>query len=556
MNGGPTRTAPPQESPGPPTWHGMQVERRGLVTVIIIFLNAGRFIQEAIDSVLAQTYQAWELLLVDDGSTDESSRIARANAQRHPRDIRYLEHVDHANRGTSASRNLGIRKATGEYIAFLDADDVWLPQKLERQVAVLESHPDVAMVYGLSQWWFSWTGNSADRDLDYVHELGVRPNAIITPPNLLPAFFFRQDAAIPGPSSILIRRWAAVRVGGFEEEFTFSYDDQAFYAKLAVSTRIIASDECLDRYRQHARFAASAEAVRRAYEDRLRFFDWLARFLSTRGAIDWPSRYALRKEKWRCRYHLLLLGAIRMTHAFGRVISLSAHAVRRSLGLLRPGEPLAGRVRFGGLRRLTPISRQFGYDRGQPVDRYYIERFLTDHAEDIKGHVLEVGDDMYSRRFGGERIAASDVLHLVEGNPRATMVGDLRRPGDLPAGTFDCVILTQTLQFIDDAQAALETVRHSLKSGGVVLATLAGIGQVSRYDADNWGYFDSFTTASAQRLFETVFRAEQIFIRCYGNVLSATAFLYGISAQELTTAELDYLDSDYQVIVAVKALKT
>ena len=556
MNGA-GESAQPQESPSPLTLQGTHVARPGLVTVIINFLNAERFIQEAIDSVLAQTYQHWELLLVDDGSTDESSRIAHANTQRHPRDIRYLEHVDHANRGTSASRNLGIREATGEYIAFLDADDVWLPEKLERQVAMLESHPDVAMVYGLSQWWFSWTGHSEDRDRDYVHELGMPANAIITPPSLVSAFFFRQDAAIPGPSSILIRRSAALRVGGFEEEFTFAYDDQAFYAKLALSTRIIASDNCLDRYRQHAHFAAAAEALRQAYEDRLRFFDWLATFLSARGEIDWHSRYALHREKWRCRYHLFVLATDRMTRGYLRIIRrLSAQGARRLLRSLHRGEPVAGGVRFGSLRRLTPLSRQFGFDRGQPIDRYYIERFLADHTDDIQGHVLEVGDDSYTRRFGGNRIAASDVLHLVEGNPHATMVGDLRRRSDLPAETFDCVILTQTLQFIDDAEAALHTARHSLKPGGVVLATLAGIGQVSRYDADNWGYFDSFTTASAQRLFETVFEPEQISIRCYGNVLSATAFLYGISAQELTAAELDHLDNDYQVIVAVKALKT
>ena len=547
-----------QGSPGPPAWHGKQVDRRGLVTVIIIFLNAEQFIQEAIDSVLAQTYPHWELLLVDDGSTDESSRIARASARRQSPQIRYLEHAAHANRGMSASRNLGIREATGEYIAFLDADDVWLPGKLEHQVAVLATHPDVAMMYGLSEWWYSWTGHAEDRGLDYVHELGLPANKVIPARALMDGFFFQQNAAIPGPSSILVRRRAALEVGGFEEQFTGSYEDQAFYAKLAVSAPIFASSDCLDRYRQRRhRYESDPDSARHAFQDRLRFFEWLGRFLATRGVIDWHSRYATSREKWRCRYQLFVMTGSRMTHGYRRVAGrLSAHVARRILASVHRGEPLAGGVRFGSLRRLAPISRQFGFDRGQPVDRYYIERFLADHTDDIRGHVLEVGDDTYTRRFGGERVAASDVLHLVEGNLRATMVGDLRRRGDLPAETFDCVVLTQTLQFIDDAGAALETVRHSLKSGGVVLATLAGIGQVSRYDADNWGYFDSFTTASAQRLFETAFRPEGIFIRCYGNVLSATAFLYGISAEELTTAELDYLDSDYQVIVAVKARKT
>jgi len=118
------------------------------VSVVTIFLNAKKFIEEAIESVLAQTYKDWELLLVDDGSTDTSTKIARGFAKQHPAKVRYLEHKGHENRGMSESRNLGIRNANGKYIAFLDADDVWRPEKLERQVPILESQPSVAMVYG------------------------------------------------------------------------------------------------------------------------------------------------------------------------------------------------------------------------------------------------------------------------------------------------------------------------------------------------------------------------------------------------------------------------
>src|SRR5262249_39242789 len=103
------------------------------VSVVVIFLNEARFLPEAVDSVFAQTHECWELLLVDDGSMDASSSIARRIAELHPGRVRYLEHDGHVNRGRSSSRNLGIHHARGQFVAFLDADDVWFPRKLERQ---------------------------------------------------------------------------------------------------------------------------------------------------------------------------------------------------------------------------------------------------------------------------------------------------------------------------------------------------------------------------------------------------------------------------------------
>src|SRR5215831_13859313 len=149
----------------------MEISNKPLVSVIIIFLDAAKFIQEAIESIFSQTHDDWELLLVDDGSTDASTGISRRYAEQFPEKVRYLEHDKHRNRGMSATRNVGVRHATGNYIAFLDADDVWLPRKLERQVALLASHPDAAMVYGPSRYWFSWTGEEVRHD--YVRSLGV-----------------------------------------------------------------------------------------------------------------------------------------------------------------------------------------------------------------------------------------------------------------------------------------------------------------------------------------------------------------------------------------------
>jgi hypothetical protein len=236
----------------------------------------------------------------------------------------------------------------------------------------------------------------------------------------------------------------------------------------------------------------------------------------------------------------------------------------RSVGLfeipddtpVEPGDPTQSTSDLlGGLRRLAPISRQWGFDRGLPIDRYYIEAFLDRQATDIRGRVLEVEDNVYTRRFGGDRVTTSDVLHVTRGNPRATLVADLAYAPHLSSDVFDAIILTQTLHLIFDTRAALQTLHRILKPGGVLLATFPGLSKVSRDEwSDSW--FWAFTTASAQRLFAEVFGAEQIHVATFGNVLSAVAFLHGLAAEELHQEELDHGDPEYQLLIAVRGVKT
>ena len=213
-------------------------------------------------------------------------------------------------------------------------------------------------------------------------------------------------------------------------------------------------------------------------------------------------------------------------------------------------------VRFGSLRRVTPISPVFGLDRGQSIDRYYIEHFLADQAADIRGRVLEIADNSYTTRFGAQRVTRSDVLHVQAGNPKATIVASLVSSEPIPSDAFDCVILTQTLPFIYDLRAAIRTVYRILKPGGVVLATFPGICQISRYDMDRWGDYWRFTSLSAQRLFEESFPAANVTIQTHGNVLVSSAFLYGIAAEELRKEELEYPDPNYQLQITVRAFKS
>ena len=206
-------------------------------------------------------------------------------------------------------------------------------------------------------------------------------------------------------------------------------------------------------------------------------------------------------------------------------------------------------------RRLTPISRNFGFDRGLCIDRYYIEAFLQRHSADIQGRVLEVLDRHYTKKFGGNRITRSDVLHAAPGNPSATLVGDLATGQGIPKEAFDCLIVTQTFQLIYDVRNAIANCYAALKPGGVLLATFPGICQISRYDMDRWGDYWRFTTKSTRRLCEENFPTADLQVEGHGNVLVAISYLDGLAVQDLLPDELDYHDPDYEILIAVRAVK-
>jgi hypothetical protein len=210
---------------------------------------------------------------------------------------------------------------------------------------------------------------------------------------------------------------------------------------------------------------------------------------------------------------------------------------------------------WGSFRRLQPFSNVFGYDRGaQSIARYYIDSFIHENALCIKGNVLEIGDDTYTVKYGTE-LVKSDVLHVVAGNSKATIVADLTSADHLPSDQYDCILLPQTLPFIYDFRAALFHAHRMLKPGGFMLVTLSGISQISRYDMEKWGDYWRFTSLSAQKLFEEFFPSDNIKVKTYGNVLAAMAFIEGLASRELKKEELDFTDPDYQVTVAVRAIK-
>jgi SAM-dependent methyltransferase len=416
------------------------------------------------------------------------------------------------------------------------------------------------MVYGLSEYWYSWTGNPEDIGRDFIHNLGVPSNKQILPPKLFTRFFLAQDAAIPGPTDILVRREALDREGGFEEIFRGAYEDEVFYAKVCLHEPIVAVNTCWDRYRQHPNSSNSiVQKSRQEYSTRRFFLNWLSGYLKEQSFKDAEILQALRKEIWRCRHpnmsQLRKDGQDLMLRIVRRMLPLP---FRSWIWAKLKGTtqcPPVGWVRLGDMRRLTPISRTFGYDRGMPIDRYYIEKFLADYQQDIKGHVLEIQDATYTRKFGGNRVLKSDVLHIEPGNPGITIVADLTCADQIPSNSFDCIILTQTLQFIYGVRPALHTLFRILNPGGVLLATIPGLCSISRYDMERWGHYWGFTTLSARRLFEEVFPTEYVKINAFGNVFSAAAFLYGMATEELRRSEIEFFDPDYEVIIAIRAVK-
>jgi SAM-dependent methyltransferase len=396
-----------------------------------------------------------------------------------------------------------------------------------------------------------------------VQQLDASLDRLIQPPTLLLNFLQNEWASL---CDVVVRREVAESVAGYEASFRGLYEDQVFHTKLCLRVPSFVSSSCGYRYRQHPN-ACTARA-HQAGQWRLArqiFLQWLAGYCTEQGFKSPEIWRVLRQEIKRVRHpfwarnsdRLLRLGRrLRAADLIAGISSLAPALKRlRARWQGHAERPPVGGVTFGGLRRVRPISRQFGFDRGLPIDRYYIENFLSAHASDIRGHVLEIGEDTYTRRFGKERVSSADVLHVAGGNPATTIVGDLSSADHIPSDAFDCIILTQTLQLIYDVRAAMRTLYRILKPTGVVLATFPGITQIPRSEPWSASWYWSFTEPSALRLFSEVFSEAQVEVQGYGNVLSAACFLFGLATQELQREELDYRDADYDLVITVRATK-
>ncbi|RWO52669.1 glycosyltransferase family 2 protein [Mesorhizobium sp.] len=298
---------------------------RPLVSIITPFLNAGSFLQEAVESVLDQTYTNWELALIDDGSTDESTDVAKRYAEQSPGKIRYLEHFGHRNLGASSSRNLGREHSSGEYIAYLDADDVWLPDRLEQQLSIFEMIAEAGMVVGSTVYWHRWTGRAEDKDKDEFVLVGAPQNSLARPPALLSALYPLGEGASPSMNSVLVRSDVVDRIGGWNDEFKRVFTDQVFLAKVYTSTPVYVSSACCDYYRQ--RSTSSSQIVRQEgefHKYRHQFLVWLEGHMISVGMEQSNEWRKLQRALWRYRHPVMSRVARTLTRAYSSLTSSSA----------------------------------------------------------------------------------------------------------------------------------------------------------------------------------------------------------------------------------------
>jgi len=257
-----------------------------LISVITGVYNCEAFLAETIAGVLAQSYPHWEYWLVNDGSTDGSTAIARQAAAAHPDRIHYLEHPGFENLGACSSRNLALSHAHGKYVAILDADDVWLPHKLAEQVALARQFPQAGLIYGNSEYWLDWSGDAKDVGKNYIPPLAPG-DRLYQPPELmrLPHGF-----GVPCPSDMLLQRELFSRLGGFDESFDRHrslFDDHALLAKIYLAAPVYISSRCWDRYRIHpASICGVAERTGAIPAARRNYLEWLRNYLVEQNIAD------------------------------------------------------------------------------------------------------------------------------------------------------------------------------------------------------------------------------------------------------------------------------
>ena len=477
------------------------------ISVVVNVYNQVHFLGDALDSVVAQSHKADEIIVIDDGSSDAPQTVTD----------RYegIQVIRQANQGLAAARNAGLNAATAELIVFLDADDRLLPNALKVGIDALANKPECAFAFG------------GHRRIDVE---GRPLGHDIQPPATTDYCDLLWGNQIGMHATVMYFRQFLLEAGGFDVSLAYG-EDYDVYLRLAQRYTIAVYPDIVAEYRRHGENMSNDASKMLPWILKIHDRQWPAASKDPRLADAWRQGRMI----WRNYYR----SEIRAEGSTATAASA----------------PIFSSANIADLARTRPISDEFGYDRGTPIDRIYIDDFLQRNNSCIRGRVLEVGDDTYCRRFGANRITRQDVLHVTTGNPAATIVGDLSTKGLLPSGAFDCLVLTQTLHLIYDMRAAVREMHRALRPGGVVLLTVPGI---TRIDRGEWGkdWFWSLTDVSARRLFAEVFGAEHVTVESDGNVYAATLFLQGLAAEEADAAMLAAYDPCFPVLISVRAQKS
>ena len=512
------------------------------VSVIITTYNHGRYIAEAIESALSQTRPPLEIVVIDDGSTDNTAQIVA----RYPQ-VRYIRQ---SNKGLAAARNQGIFHSQGNFLVFLDADDLLYPHALARNLHYMDLHPKSAFVSG----WHDRVDEHKKLLETYESAMPEQGHHLA----LLRGNYIGMHAAV-------MYRREIFQTFLFDETLP-ACEDYDLYLRITRKYPVFSHTEKLAAYRIHTQNMSAdiplmlkqAKAVLKKNTDP---GDPEIRKNYRQGLKIWSAYYS-RELYRRIAYGYLYPGYRRnlkdLLFVSARMPRQTARLLLQKLmpmfGKKSRNAPAPGRVHFGDLRRTAPLSQEFGYDRGGPVDRYYIENFLAENAACIRGRVLEIGDNEYTTAYGKERVTQSDILFIDDSNPQATIIGDLSTADHIASGQFDAIVLTQTLHLIYDFRSAVRQCHRILKPGGTLLLTVPGITQIDYGQWEHTWYW-SFTGLAIQRLLREFFHPDDVLVQTHGNVLAAAAFLYGMGRHEISTPEKDENDPRYQVIITARAVK-
>ncbi len=536
-----------------------------LISVIIPCYNHGEYLAQAIQSVLYQSYQFFEIIVVDDGSVDNTKNICLE----YPK----VKYIYQKNSGLSAARNEGIKCASGSFLVFLDADDWLLENGLKTNLDLLVPNKSIAFVSGGHQVFYE------DNHQTKLVQEEVNQNHYC---RLLEGNYIGMHA------TVMYRHWV---FDAFMFDTSLPYcEDYDLYLKIARKYPVYHHTGLIAVYRIHDYNMSTNYPEMLKYvlivlsknEKNLKTHQ--EKESKKRGIAIWKNYYSLmifdhlrvqlnttKTKPYKIEIQTLMMNAPKLFLNFKlRKILFPLSKIRengkknlkkflpqkilKSISNFSSKKTFFDKINLGDLNRTTPFSTQFGYDRGGPLDRYYIENFLKETSSRIMGRVLEIGDNEYTLKFGGDKVKKSDILHIDDSNKQATYIGDLSNAPNLPSNSFDCIVLTQTLHLIYDYKAAIETCHRVLKPGGTLLLTVPGISHIAQ---DEWGkyWLWSFTGNSIQKIMEERFSEDKISVKTHGNVLVASAFLYGMGLPDLKKKQMDYFDPHYQVIITVNAIK-
>lgn len=533
-----------------------------LVSVIITSYNHAHFLPDALNSVLSQTYPHYDMVVVDDGSTDNTEEVVRG--------FHTANYVYQKNQGLSAARNKGIELAKGDFVVFLDADDYLYPEALEINLNFFRSNPSCAFVSGwhdkVDEWKYPLeTEEQQVFECDhYIH--------------LLRGNYIGMHATVMYSKDVFndLRFDTSLRACEDYDLYLRIARNRSVanhYGKIAayrihgnnMSSRIPFMLEHVEKVCNRQRPVLRNEMEKKALNEGLKnwkeyYTEKLFQTLSFNAdkTPEWPTSSELELLLKNKPMGFVKYGRRKLKHTIkdelksrlpDRVLKSLHHA-----GVFSEYTPKPGNVEPGDFERKTPFSFDFGFDRGGPIDRFYIEQFLGENSHLIRGNVLEIGDNEYTLRYGGDKVLKSDILHIDPNNEKATYVADISDAPGIPSGTFDCIIFTQTLHLIYDFKGALRTCCRILKPGGSLLMTVPGISHV---DHGEWREFWlwSFTDTAIKKILTETFTTAESLIRTYGNVYVAAAFLYGMGLSEFKKEFLVHQDPSYQVIISARVIK-